>query len=351
MSEILKRCTITIQNEAYFREGHYSMNVQAAFNVEQFTEESNRFTALRHEIAKVVVGQDSIITFIAMAIVCDGHIVLEGVPGVAKTTMIKSIARALGLSFQRIQFTPDLLPADLIGTVIYNQKSTDFEVRQGPIFAHLILADEINRAPAKVQSALLEAMEERQVTIGSQTFMLPSPFLVFATQNPVEQEGTYNLPEAQLDRFMFKLFVDYPSPQEEREILKKIEKTDHIYQILTHSDIMKARSCVQSVYLDERVADYIVSLVHATRNLATAGLSDYASYVRYGVSPRATIALYKAAKAYAFIKGRQFVIPDDVKSVATVTLRHRLVLTYQAEADGITADNIIKKVLQKIVAP
>lgn len=327
------------------------MNINIPLSVEQFAEESNRFAALKMEISKVVVGQEEIITFITIAILCDGHIVLEGVPGVAKTTMIKSVAQALGLQFNRIQFTPDLLPSDVIGTVIYNQKKDDFETKKGPIFANLILADEINRAPAKVQSALLEAMEERQVTIGSQTFALVHPFLVFATQNPVEQEGTYALPEAQLDRFMFKLHVDYPSRKDEREILRRLEKTESIHQMLSQDDILKAQHCVQSLYLDDRVAEYIVALVHATRSLKEVGLGELQCYIRYGASPRATIALHKAAKAYAFIKKRQFVIPDDVKAVLIPTLRHRLVLTYQAEADGITADEIIKRVMQKIIAP
>jgi MoxR-like ATPase len=327
------------------------MNVNIPFSIEQFTEESNRFTGLKIEVSKVVVGQDDIITFIIIAILCDGHIVLEGVPGVAKTTMIKSVSQALGLAFNRIQFTPDLLPADVVGTVFYNQKTQTFDTKKGPVFANLILADEINRAPAKVQSALLEAMEERQVTIGSNTFPLDEPFLVFATQNPVEQEGTYNLPEAQLDRFMFKLLVGYPTKKEEREILRKLENVDTIKQIITPDDIFQAQALVKSVYLDDRVADYIIAIVHATRATKDIGLPELEQYIRYGVSPRATIALHKAAKAYAFVKKRQFVIPDDVKAIALATLRHRLVLTYQAEADGITADDIIKKILQKIIAP
>jgi MoxR-like ATPase len=327
------------------------MNVNIPFSIEQFTEESNRFAELKIEVSKVIVGQDDIITFIIIAILCDGHIVLEGVPGVAKTTMIKSVSQALGLAFNRIQFTPDLLPADVIGTVFYNQKTQTFDTKKGPIFSNLILADEINRAPAKVQSALLEAMEERQVTIGSNTFPLDEPFLVFATQNPVEQEGTYNLPEAQLDRFMFKLLVGYPTQKEEREILRKLERTDIIKKVISQDAIFQAQTLVKSIYLDDRVAEYIIAIVHATRALKEIGLPELEGYVRYGVSPRATIALHKAAKAYAFTKKRQFVIPDDVKAVALATLRHRLVLTYQADADNITADDIIKKILQKIVAP
>lgn len=327
------------------------INVNISPSIEQINEESNRFAAVKVEVSKVVVGQEEIITFIAIAILCNGHIVLEGVPGVAKTTMIKSVARALGLNFNRIQFTPDLLPADVIGTVIYNPKESSFETKKGPIFSNLILADEINRAPAKVQSALLEAMEERQVTIGSQTYLLDLPFLVFATQNPVEQEGTYQLPEAQLDRFMFKVLVGYPSKKDEREILRKTTSMEVIQQVISKKDIFEAQELVKNVYLDDKVADYIINIVHATRALSEIGLSGLSQYIRYGVSPRATIALHKAAKAYAFLKKRHFVIPDDVKAVVTPILRHRIILTYQAEADGITADALIEKIMQKIIAP
>ncbi len=327
------------------------INVNISPSIEQINEESNRFTSVKLEVSKVVVGQEDIITFITIAILCNGHIVLEGVPGVAKTTMIKSVARALGLHFNRIQFTPDLLPADVIGTVIYNPKESSFETKKGPIFSNLILADEINRAPAKVQSALLEAMEARQVTIGSHTYPLDLPFLVFATQNPIEQEGTYQLPEAQLDRFMFKVIVGYPTKKDEREILRKTTSMEVIQQVLSKKEIFEAQELVKNVYLDDKVADYIINIVHATRALGDIGLSGLSHYIRYGVSPRATIALHKAAKAYAFLKKRHFVTPDDVKAVVMPILRHRIILTYQAEADGITADDIIGKIMQKITAP
>ncbi|MGB8367638.1 MAG: AAA family ATPase [Candidatus Babeliales bacterium] len=317
---------------------------------EQIKEESARFHGLDIEISKVIIGQKHIIDFIINAILCNGHILLEGVPGVAKTTMIKSAANALGLKFNRIQFTPDLLPADLIGTLIYNPKTQEFETKKGPVFAHLILADEINRAPAKVQSALLEAMQERQVTIGSQTFKLDKPFLVFATQNPIEQEGTYRLPEAQLDRFMFKINVAYPNQQEERELLKRKLDTDVVQQVLQKDAIFAAQKLVNDVYVDEKIIDYIINIIFATRNPAIQ-LKEIAAYIRYGVSPRATLALYHAAKAHAFLKKRHFVIPDDVKKMATVVLRHRLILSYEAEADNITPDYLIEKILASIVSP
>jgi len=318
--------------------------------IEKIKEESTRFHGLDIEISKVIIGQKNIINFIINAILCNGHILLEGVPGVAKTTMIKSAANALGLAFNRIQFTPDLLPADLIGTLIYNPRTQEFETKKGPVFANLILADEINRAPAKVQSALLEAMQEQQVTIGSQTFKLDKPFLVFATQNPIEQEGTYRLPEAQLDRFMFKITVDYPNKQEERELLKRKLDTDIVQQVLQKEAIFTAQKLVNDVYVDEKIVDYIVNIVFATRN-PTQQLKEIAAYIRYGVSPRATLALYHAAKARAFLKKRHFVIPDDVKEVCAMVLRHRLILSYEAEADNITPDYLIDKILSTIVSP
>lgn len=319
--------------------------------IEKIKEESTRFQGLSLEIGKVIVGQEHTINFIINAILCNGHILLEGVPGIAKTTMIKAVTRALGLKFNRIQFTPDLLPADLIGTLIYNQKTQEFETKKGPIFANLILADEINRAPAKVQAALLEAMQEHQVTIGSTTFKLDEPFMVFATQNPVEQEGTYQLPEAQVDRFMFKLLVTYPSMKEEREIIKKRGDTDEINQVLTKEDIFAAQKLVSEIYLDEKIIDYIVNIIFATRNPAAFNLKEIQQFIQYGASPRATRALYLAAKAQAFLKKRHFVIPDDVKAVAIPVLRHRLVLTYDATADNITPDSIIHQVLSTIPTP
>ncbi len=319
--------------------------------IAQIKEESTRFQGLPIEIGKVIVGQQEIINFIMIAILSNGHILLEGVPGVAKTTIIKAINKALGLTFNRIQFTPDLLPADLIGTLIFNQKTHEFETKKGPIFANLILADEINRAPAKVQAALLEAMQEHQVTIGSHSFKLDEPFLVFATQNPLEQEGTYRLPEAQIDRFTFKLLVGYPSMQEEKEIIKKTATIDSLSPVLTKEDIFVAQKLVEAVYVDEKVADYIVSLIFATRKPETYNLKDIKPYIHYGASPRATLALYHTAKAHAFLKKRHFVTPDDVKAIAPAVLRHRLVLSYEAEAQEITPDQIIQKMLATIPSP
>ncbi|MCL4229112.1 MoxR family ATPase [Candidatus Dependentiae bacterium] len=319
--------------------------------LEQIKEESSRFHGLSYEIAKVVVGQHDIVDFITIAILCGGHILLEGVPGVAKTTMIKAVAQALGLKFNRIQFTPDLLPADLIGTLIYNPKTQEFETKQGPIFANLILADEINRAPAKVQAALLEAMQEHQVTIGSKTFILDEPFLVFATQNPLEQEGTYRLPEAQVDRFMFKLLVRYPSLKEEREIMTRSLNESTIHQVIDRATIFSAQELVRKIYVDEKIVDYILALVFATRSPEMYHLKELKKYILYGVSPRATLAIYYAAKAHAFLKKRHFVTPDDVKIVCPAILRHRLVLTYEAEADGMSPDAVVEKIVKTIATP
>lgn len=322
--------------------------------IEQIQEESNRFSGLTIEVSKAIAGQQPIIDFIKIAILCDGHILLEGVPGVAKTTMIKAISQAIGLEFQRIQFTPDLLPADLIGTLVYNQKTGEFDTKKGPIFANLILADEINRAPAKVQAALLEAMQERQVTIGSTTFKLDLPFLVFATQNPIEQEGTYRLPEAQLDRFMFKLLVDYPTHQEEREIIKKVNSLSNVGHVVSKQDIARAQELIANIYVDEKIVDYIIKIVSSTRGVrgvVPSMLQKEIGYIQSGVSPRATLAIYQAARAYAFTKKRHFVTPDDVKAVCPAILRHRLVLTYEAEADGISTDNLIQRILHAIPTP
>jgi MoxR-like ATPase len=319
--------------------------------INHFKQESTRFQGLNIEVAKVIVGQQDIIQFIVIAILCNGHILLEGVPGVAKTTIIKSITNALGLHFNRIQFTPDLLPADVVGTLIYNPRTQEFETKKGPIFANLILADEINRAPAKVQAALLEVMQERQVTIGSNTFKLEKPFLVFATQNPIEQEGTYRLPEAQLDRFMFKLVVDYPHRDQEKELLKRDLRTENITKVLQVEDLFAAQQLVENVYADERILDYIVNIIMATRMPSTANLKTIAPYIGYGVSPRATLALLHAAKAHAFLNQREFVTPDDVKKVAAAVLRHRLILTYEAEADHIKPDMIIQTILNTVPSP
>ena len=319
--------------------------------IEKIKEKSALFNTLSSEVANVIVGQKNIITFIQLAILSNGHILLEGVPGVAKTTMIKAVNTALGLDFSRIQFTPDLLPADLVGTLIYNPKTQSFSTKKGPVFANLILADEINRAPAKVQAALLEAMQERQVTIGSETFPLDLPFLVFATQNPIEQEGTYRLPEAQVDRFMFKLEVTYPKKEDEKEILNRKFDLDQIKQVIKKKDIFEAQELVQKVYVDDKIKDYIVDIVFATRNPKEYKLNDIASYIQYGVSPRATLALHQAARAYAFLKARHFVIPDDIKAVAPSVLRHRLLLSYEAEAEDIKTDAVIQKILSTVPSP
>jgi MoxR-like ATPase len=315
------------------------------------TEQSTRFQQLSTEVSKVIIGQQDTIMFMLLGILCDGHILLEGVPGVAKTTMIKALTKAMGLSFKRIQFTPDLLPSDLIGTLIYNPKIQDFETKKGPIFANLILADEINRAPAKVQAALLEAMQEHQVTIGSSTFALDIPFLVFATQNPLEQEGTYRLPEAQVDRFMFKLLIDYPSQVEEKEIIRTSHDIETINPVIDKETILAAQQTVNQLYCDEKILDYIVSLVFATRKPELFGLGDIQKFVAYGVSPRATLALHKASRAHAFLKKRTFVTPDDVKAVALAILRHRLILTVDAEAENITPDTLIRKILLTVPTP
>lgn len=330
---------------------------QAAANNNQFFKEeieltSARFQQLRAEVKKVIVGQDQTIEFIFMALLCNGHILLEGVPGIAKTTIIKTITDILGLSFKRIQFTPDLLPADLIGTLIYNQKTADFETKKGPIFAHLILADEINRAPAKVQAALLEAMQEKQVTIGNQTFPLEQPFLVFATQNPIEHEGTYRLPEAQVDRFMFKIMMGYPTLEQEKEIIKLGSTPQQLSKLFKRDDILEAQKMVKKVYCDELITDYIVKIIDATRNPEKyTGLAKLRSYIVHGASPRATIAIDLACRAQAFLRKRHFVTPDDVKTVCPAILRHRIISNFEADADNVTNDMIVKKILDAIPTP
>jgi MoxR-like ATPase len=319
--------------------------------IEQIKEKSALFQMLASQVSQVIVGQENVITFFELAILCQGHILLEGVPGVAKTTMIKAINLALGLDFARIQFTPDLLPADLVGTLIYNAKTQEFETKKGPIFANLVLADEINRAPAKVQAALLEAMQERQVTIGSTTFKLDEPFLVFATQNPIEQEGTYRLPEAQVDRFLFKLSVGYPTKEQEKEIIHRKIDLKSIKPVLKKEIIFEAQKLVENIYVDEKIKNYIVDLVFATREPESYKLKNLAPYLLYGVSPRATLALHHAAKAHAFLKHRHFVIPDDVKTVAPAILRHRMLLTYEAEAEQVSADSLIQEILATVPSP
>ena len=319
--------------------------------IDQVAYYSQKFVTLKAEIAKVIVGHSTIIDATLIAMLSNGHVLLEGVPGVAKTTLIKTIADALGLSFSRIQFTPDLLPADLIGTLIYNPKLQEFDTKKGPIFANLVLADEINRSPAKVQSALLEAMQEHQVTIGSTTFPLEEPFLVFATQNPIENEGTYQLPEAQIDRFMFKLNVGYPTFDQEREILNRSMHGAKVVKVVSRQDILDAQKIVQNIYIDEKLIDYILKLVFATREPATYGLTSIVKMVQYGASPRASISIVHASKAYALLQNRHFVIPDDIKVVARGILRHRILLTYHAQAENITPDMVIDKIFNTILTP
>jgi len=308
--------------------------------------------SLRNEVQKVIVGQEYLIDRMLIGLLTEGHLLVEGVPGLAKTLAVKTLASAINTGFQRIQFTPDLLPADLIGTMIFDQKTREFLPHQGPIFSNIILADEINRAPAKVQSALLEAMQERQVSIGRETFQLGDPFLVMATENPIEQEGTYPLPEAQVDRFMLKLLVTYPSKKEEKQILVRMTESPEVTvdPVIQPGAIRGAREIVQLVYMDEKVKDYIVDLVFATRKPEDYQL-DARSLIQYGASPRATIFLSKAAKAHAFINGRGYVTPEDVKSVGLDVLRHRIILTYEAEAENVTSEEIIKRVFDKVVVP
>ncbi|MBQ8864344.1 MAG: AAA family ATPase [Rikenellaceae bacterium] len=309
---------------------------------------------LNMEMSKVIVGQKHLVDSLLIGLLSGGHILLEGVPGLAKTLAITTLAKAVDAKFSRIQFTPDLLPADLIGTLIYSQRSEEFTVKKGPIFANFVLADEINRSPAKVQSALLEAMQERQVTIGDQTFRLPEPFLVLATQNPLEQEGTYPLPEAQVDRFMLKAKITYPKRQEERDIVRMNlagEGMPTPNKVITPEDIVRAREVVASVYMDEKIEKYIVDIIFATREPSEYGLGHLSNLISYGGSPRASISLAKAAKSYAFIKRRGYVIPEDVRAICHDVLRHRIGLTYQAEAEGVTTEEIITEILNNVVVP
>ncbi len=320
---------------------------------EQVREASAFVYRLREEIGKVVVGQRYVVDRLLVGLLANGHILLEGVPGLAKTLSVKTLAQAVDASFHRIQFTPDLLPADVIGTLIYNPRDGVFTTRRGPIFANIILADEINRAPAKVQSALLEAMQERQVTVGDETFALPSPFLVLATQNPIEQEGTYPLPEAQVDRFMLKLSVGYPSREEERQILDRMAMTTPTIRVTpatSVADVIKMRALVDAIYLDDKVKEYIIDLVVATREPQAFKL-DLGPYIQYGASPRATLYLTLAAKAYAFISGRAYVTPQDVKSIGADVLRHRVTISYEAEAEDLTADAIVQRVFDGVPVP
>jgi len=318
-------------------------------------EESHILSNLTNEIGKVIVGQRYLIERLLIGILANGHILLEGVPGLAKTLSVMTLAKAVQAKYQRIQFTPDLLPADLIGTLIYNPRDGKFTTKKGPIFANIVLADEINRAPAKVQSALLESMQEKQVTIGDKTFKLEEPFLVLATQNPIEQEGTYPLPEAQVDRFMLKLNINYPSKIEEREILERMALTNtntstNINAIISTEDIKRLRSVVDQIYIDDKIKDYIVDLVFASREPQKYNL-DLDEFIEYGASPRATIYLTIASKAYAFLKGRGYVTPQDVKSIGMDVLRHRIIITYEAEAEEMTSEKVIQNIFDNIEVP
>ncbi len=321
---------------------------------EKIQQESGIIQQLCQEIGKIIVGQTYMIDRLLIALLADGHVLLEGVPGLAKTLAIKTLAEAIDAQFSRIQFTPDLLPADVTGTLIYNQKSESFNVKKGPVFANFILADEINRAPAKVQSALLEAMQERQVTIGDETFPLPKPFLVLATQNPIEQEGTYPLPEAQVDRFMLKIVLDYPKMEEEKLIIRsnvRKEGLAKVNKVLNPAEILKLRDLVREVYLDEKIEQYIVDIVFATRIPQKYNLSELAPLISFGCSPRASINLALAGKAHAFLQNRAFVVPEDIRAVAADVMRHRIGLTYEAEAENMNATQIIQKVLNRVEVP
>jgi MoxR-like ATPase len=319
---------------------------------EEIVTNHQRVNSIKAEIAKLLVGQEALVEGLLIGLFTKGHILIEGVPGLAKTSAVKALAETVQADFKRIQFTPDLLPADLIGTEVYRPKTGDFSIKKGPIFNNIILADEINRAPSKVQSALLEAMQEEQVTIGDTTFPLAPPFLVLATQNPIEQEGTYPLPEAQVDRFMLKLLIDYPDKAEEKEIMQRVGFTDNpvINQVLTPGDLDEIHRLIRAIYMDDKLRDYIVDLVFASRRPTDYGV-DIANYIQFGASPRATIFLSLAARAYAFLKGRAFVTPQDVKTVAPNVLRHRIILTYEAEAEDLTSDDIIERIFDAVPVP
>ncbi|MFP7655662.1 MULTISPECIES: AAA family ATPase [Chryseobacterium] len=320
---------------------------------EKVKEKNYLFTLLRQEINKVIIGQGYMIDRLLVGLLGNGHVLLEGVPGLAKTLAIKTLADAVHGDFSRIQFTPDLLPADVVGTMIFNIKDNDFSIKKGPVFANFVLADEINRAPAKVQSALLEVMQEKQVTIGDETMKLPKPFLVLATQNPIDQEGTYLLPEAQSDRFMLKCKIDYPEFEDERKVMRMVS-TSHqpsVQPVISLQDIVDAKELINQIYLDEKIEKYILDMVFATRYPENYGLADLKNYISFGASPRASINLAIASRAYAFLKGRAFVIPEDVKELAKDVLRHRIGLTFEAEAEEISSEEIVNRILAKIQAP
>ena len=320
---------------------------------ERVKEEAVSLARLRDAIGQVIIGQHYLVDRLIVGLLANGHVLLEGVPGLAKTLSVKTLAQTISARFQRLQFTPDLLPADLIGTLIYNPREGTFTTKKGPVFANIILADEINRAPAKVQSALLEAMQERQVTIGEETHLLPDPFLVLATQNPIEQEGTYPLPEAQVDRFMLKLWVTYPSKEEERQILDRMASTTPpaaASPVLSTADIVRLRSLTDQIYLDDKIKDYIIDLVFATRDPAAYNI-DVQRFIQYGASPRATLSLTVATKAYALLRGRGYVTPQDVKSIGPDILRHRVIITYEAEAEELTADTVLQYIFDGVPVP
>ena len=329
------------------------MSVDIAMLNEKIKEESSFVSLVRNEMNKVIVGQNKMLERLLMGLLTRGHILLEGVPGLAKTLAISTLANVVDTGFKRIQFTPDLLPADLVGTMIYNQKTGEFVAKQGPVFTNILLADEINRAPAKVQSALLEAMQERQVTIGDATYPLDDPFLVLATQNPIEQEGTYPLPEAQVDRFMLKLKITYPTREEEKDILSRMVSgvVPPVSKVITIEQLKKARSVVGEIYMDPKVEEYIVNIVFATREPEKVGLADIKNLISYGASPRATLFLARVARAHAFIRGRGYVTPEDIKSVGMDVLRHRVITTYEAEAENITSDDIVQRIFDSVEVP
>jgi len=320
---------------------------------ERIRKESGFVEAILGQIDKVIVGQKPVIERLLVALLCQGHVLVEGVPGLAKTLAVKTLSDTIQTKFQRIQFTPDLLPADLVGTLVYDQKEGVFKPRKGPVFANLILADEINRAPAKVQSALLEAMQERQVTIGETTFKLAEPFLVMATQNPIEQEGTYPLPEAQIDRFMLKVVIGYPSREDELQILRRMTKSEvpAAQSVATPEEILRARRTINDIYVDEKIENYIVDIVVATREPARFGLKDMETLIEYGASPRASIYLTMGSKAFAFLRGRGYVTPEDVRSIGMEVLRHRIIPSYEAEAENITTETMITRIFETIEIP
>ena len=330
------------------------MELAAVRQMNEEVEEGAAFLdGLMAEIRKVIVGQDALVDRVLVALMANGHILLEGVPGLAKTLLVKTVAESIDAQFSRVQFTPDLLPADLLGTQIYNPRTTEFSVHKGPIFANLVLADEINRAPAKVQSALLEAMQERQITIGGEMFKLGEPFLVLATQNPIEQEGTYPLPEAQVDRFMLKVLVDYPRRDEERNIVDMVtgEEWPDLNAVISPEQIVQARQMVRRIYVDDKITEYVLDIVAATRHPSGEALEDLPQLIAYGASPRASIFMIEAARAHAFVKGRGYVTPEDIKQLAPDVLRHRVITTYEAEAEEVTSDDIVRRILDHVEVP